>query len=156
MITGQSPRLTWTPNPGGKIRTIVEAVAIAERYGVVIPEDVSFSVDELGDLGPDRLACGPRVDKPEGSIVRWSDLVHDRTLRVPFRIWSGILQSDEAIVAVLAHELYELEQVRPLLQQGNVTIEAFIAMTCPGNPGNFHDEAWDVADRLVEQMRRGS
>ena len=44
-----------------QVRTIVEAVAIAQRNGVEIPEDVSFWIDELGELGPDRTACGPRV-----------------------------------------------------------------------------------------------
>jgi hypothetical protein len=155
MIAGQSPRVQWNTNPGGQVRTIEEAVAIAIGNGVVIPEDVSFSVDELGELGPDLTACGPRVDKPDGAIVYWSDLVHDRTGKVPFRIWEGILNSDEAIVAVFAHEMHELEEVRPLLQQGNVSIGEFIGMTCPGNPGNLHDEAWEVADKLVEQMRGG-
>jgi hypothetical protein len=28
-------------------------------------------------------------------------------------------------------------------------------MTCPGNPGNLSDDAWDVADELVERMRGG-
>jgi hypothetical protein len=121
----------------------------------VIPEDVHFCIDEIGDTGSDLLARGPRVDKPEGSIVSWSDLVHHKTGKVPFRIWPGILNSDEAIVAVFAHELHELEQLRSLLQQGRTTIEEFIGLTCSGNPGNFHDEAWEVADRAVERMRGG-
>jgi hypothetical protein len=155
MIAGQSPRIDWKPNPAGQIRTIEEAIAIAKRYGVVIPDDVSFSVDEIGNLSETHTACGPRVDKPEGSIVHWLDLVHDKTGKVPFRIWGGVLNKDEAIVAVFAHEMYELEHLRPLLQKGKTTVEEFIALTCPGNPGNWHDEAWDFADRLVERMREG-
>jgi hypothetical protein len=153
MIAGQSPRIRWKDNSTGQARTTAEAIEIARRNGVEIPEDVSFWVDELGELGPDRTACGPRVDKPDGSIVRWSDIVNDKTGKVPFRIWEGILKSDEAIVAVFAHEMYELKKVRPLLRRENVTIGEFIGMTCPGNPGNFHDEAWEFADKLVEQMR---
>lgn len=137
MITGQSPRIQWNKNPQGRVRTIEEAIAIATAKGVTIPEDVSFWVDELGELGPTRTACGPRVDKPEGSIVRWSDMVHDKSRKVPFRIWVEVLKSDEAIVAIFAHEMYELAKLRPLLQQGDVTIEQFIAMTCPDNPGKF-------------------
>jgi hypothetical protein len=90
-----------------------------------------------------------------GAIVYWSDLVHDKTKKVPFRIWDGILKSDEAIVAVFAHEMYELGELRPILQEGKTTIEEFEGLTCPGNPGNLHDEAWDVADAKVEQMRKG-
>jgi hypothetical protein len=155
MIGGQSPRMHWRANPGGKTRTIEEAIDIATRQGVVIPQDVHFSIDQIGDLGADLTARGPRVDKPEGSLVCWSDLVHDRTGKVPFRIWPGILNSDEAIVAVLAHEMHELEQLREILQEGRTTIEEFIGLTCPGNPGNLHDEAWEVADKLVERMREG-
>jgi hypothetical protein len=33
-------------------------------------------------------------------------------------------------------------------------IEEFIAHTCPGNPGNLHDQAWDLADEMVERMRK--
>jgi hypothetical protein len=123
MIAGQSPRIKWAGNPRGQTRTLAEAIDFARRHGVVIPE-VFFSVDELGVLGPERTACGPRVDKPEGSIVSWTDLVHDRTRKVPFRIWEGILESDEAIVAVFGHEMHELAQLRPLLQQGNITLRS--------------------------------
>lgn len=112
MIAGQSPRIQWKVKPNGEVRTIEDAVRIAAQNGIVIPEDVSFSIDVLGDLGQDWTACGPRVDKPDG-----------------------------AIVGVLAHEMYELEELRPLLLQGDVSIGRFIGMTCPGNPGNLHDEA---------------
>ena len=146
MITGQSPRIQWRPNSQGQIRTIAVAKAVAGRYGVQIPEDVDFFEDELNELNENRTACGPRVDKPAGTIVFWSDLVHDLTGRVPFRIWPGILSSDEAIVAVFAHELFELEKLRPILEEGATRIEDFIAITRPGNPGNLHDQAWDHAD----------
>jgi hypothetical protein len=155
MMAGQSPRMQWRANADGKTRTIDEAKEIARRHGVVIPEDVHIAPDQIGDLGAEVTARGPRVDKLAGSIVYWSDMVHDKTGKVPFRIRPDIFDSDEAIVAVFAHEMYELEQMRPLLLEGKTTIEEFIAETCPGNPGNFHDEAWEVADRLVERMRQG-
>jgi hypothetical protein len=154
MITGQSPRIEWRPNPKGEIRTVEEAKTIARNHGVPVPDDVDFFADELGELHEGRTACGPRVDKPAGSIVHWTDLVHDRTGKIPFRIWPEILKSDEAIVAVLAHEMFELEKLRPLLQEGMLTIDALIAHTRPDNPGNLHDLAWDHADELVERMRR--
>jgi hypothetical protein len=155
MIAGQSPRIQWKDNPEGQLRTVEEAIEIARAHGVTIPEEVSFWVDEFGELGPDLTACGPRVDKPHGSVVQWPDFVHDKTGKVPFRIWRGILNSDEAIVAVFAHEMFELNKLRPLLKQGRVTIDDFIAMTCPGNVGNIHDEAWEFADGLVDEMRGG-
>lgn len=62
--------------------------------------------------------------------------------------------SDEAIVAVIAHEMHELKGLLPLLQEGQLTIEQFNAHTSATNPGNLHYEAWDIADKLVEEMRR--
>ncbi|MBI3409597.1 MAG: hypothetical protein HY040_14750 [Planctomycetes bacterium] len=153
MISGQSPRIQWQRNPEGQIRTIEEAKAIAKQWGVAIPDDVNFFEDELKELHETFTACGPRVDKPAGSTVYWNDLVHDKTGKVPFRVWPGILGSDEAIVGVLAHEVFELEMLRPLLEQGVTMIEDFIAHTRPGNPGNLHDRAWDLADEIVQRMR---
>ena len=156
MISGQSPRIQWQRNPEGQTRTIKQAKVIARRYGIPIREDVDFFEDELDELNENLTACGPRVDKPAGSIVRWTDLLHDKTGKVPFRIWPGILRSDEAIVAVIAHEVFELEMLRPILQQGATMIEDFIAATRPGNPGNLHDKAWELADEMVERMRKES
>jgi hypothetical protein len=82
-------------------------------------------------------------------------LVHDVTGKVPFLIRPDILKSDEAIVAVFAHELHELEVLPPILREGKKSIEDFIRHTCPGTPGNLHDKAWDVADAMVERMRGG-
>jgi hypothetical protein len=156
MISGQFPKHHWQPNPDGRTRTISEAVAIAQRFGVQIPEDVAFFVDETGELGADITARGPQVTKLAGSTVFWYDLMHDLTGKVPFRVRPDILESDEAIVAVFAHEMYELERLRPLLQEGETSIEQFIEHTRAGSPGNFHDEAWEVADALVKRMREGA
>ncbi|MHB1556649.1 MAG: hypothetical protein ACYC61_04105 [Isosphaeraceae bacterium] len=152
MISGQYPKHQWRPNPDGQTRTIDEAVAIARRFGVRIPEDVEFFVDELGDLDERTTARGPLVSKIAGEVVTRPDLVHDITGKVPFRIRPDILTSDEAIVAVLAHEMFELERLRLLPRRG-ISIEEFGGHTSPGNPGNLHDQAWDLADVLVERMR---
>jgi len=69
------------------------------------------------------------------------------------RIRPDILKSDEAIVAVFAHEMYELERLRPILRKGGTSIEQFIEHTRPRNPGNYHDLAWKAADDMVERMR---
>lgn len=108
MVAGQYPTRQWKDNPDCQIRTVAEAVEIAKKYGVVIPDDVEFHLDESEELNCDITARGPRVDKPMGERVYWTDLVHDRTQKVPFRIWPDILKSDEAIVAVISHEMHEI------------------------------------------------
>ena len=94
------------------------------------------------------------MDEPVGEPVHWSDLVQDKTGKVPLRIWPGIRTSDEAIVAVISHEMYELEKPRPFLHKGTMSIDDFIAQTEPGRAGNYHDEAWNFADEVVDRMRR--
>lgn len=153
VIAGQSPRYQWRRNTPRAVRTIEQAIAIARSHGVNIPEDVAFFCDEEGDLlDADTTARGPRVAKFEGETVRWSDLLNVAG-KVPFVIRPDILESDEAIVAVIAHEMYELEALRPILIAGESRIETFVNLTCPGNPGNLHDQAWDEADGLVARMR---
>ncbi len=155
MIAGQSPRIKWRDNPHGKKRTLAEAKEIARAHGVHIADDVEFFEDEEGELPDNMTARGPRVTKLPGSLVYWSDLVNSITGRVPFIVRVDILKSDEAIVGVFGHEMYELDALRGMLKQGETTIETYIGLTCVGNPGNLHDEAWEHADDLVERMRKG-
>jgi len=155
MIAGQFPRRNWRGNPDGQSRTIEQAVEIAKAAGIPVPDDVAFFAEESPDLSHSVTARGPRVDKYVDQRMHWSDLVHDLTGKVPFRVWPGILGSDEAIVAVIAHELYELERLRPLLRAGTLSIDDYIAHTEPGRAGNLHDQAWDEADRVVDRMRMG-
>jgi hypothetical protein len=154
MIAGQFPKRKWRENPDGRVRTIEEALQIAIRFGVKIPDDVVFFVDESDELDESKTAHNSRVVKPTGEKVYWSDLIHDETGKIPFQVWPGILKSDEAIVAVISHELYEIEKLRPFLQRGSLSIDDFISQTEPGKPGNYHDEAWDFADEMVDKMRK--
>lgn len=73
---------------------------------------------------------------------------------MPILISPDVLESDEAIVAVFAHELHEIEGFRRIVsRRGWVSIEEFIAHYAWDNPGNLHDEGWDIADALVRRMR---
>jgi hypothetical protein len=154
MIAGLSPRLKWAENANGEKRTIEQAKEIARQFGVPIPDDVEFFEDEENELPEDMTARGPRVTKLAGEAVHWSDLVNSLTGKVPFLIRPDILKSDEAIVGVFAHELYELAALRRILTKGKTPIEHYINHTRPDNPGNLHDQAWDYADDRVERMRK--
>ena len=90
---------------------------IARDHGVEIPEDVEFFVDEENYCDETTFAIGMRVSpRPPDEPVQWSELVHDLTGKVPFLIRPDVLNSDEAIVAVLAHEpCYALPTSRNLL-----------------------------------------
>ena len=154
MITGHSPRLEWQPNSNAEVRTIKEAVEIARTAGVTIRDDVVFFIDEEDELGSDITARGPKITKPQLGRVRWVEDLQNVDGKVPFVIRADILSSDEAIIAVIAHEMYELEALRPMLQGRGISSSEFMAHTSPTNPGNFHDEAWDVADVLIQRLRQ--
>jgi len=139
------------------VRTIEEAVEIAKKWGVVVPDDVAFILDVDGEfLDELTTARGPDISRFPGGLVGWRDFVHDRTGKVPLFVRRDIMESDEAIVAVFTHELYELAALRKILARGRtITLEEFVGYCAPDNPANLHDEAWDAADRAVLRMRKG-
>ncbi len=49
-IAGLRPNVIWKKNAGRKKRTIAEAVTIATKYGVIIPDYVEFIEDDAGIL----------------------------------------------------------------------------------------------------------
>ncbi len=77
------------------------------------------------------------------------------------RIWvhRDAAASDEAIVAIIAHEIFEVQRLRSFMREsgGSISTIRFIQETQPNGfgPGisNAHSEAWDYADRIVRAMR---
>jgi hypothetical protein len=150
---GFAPKLTWKNNPLGEIRSVEEAIEIARDHGVHIPAEVVFFLDELHWLDHQTTPRGPKVTKATGELVTWNDLVNNKG-KVPFLLRPDILESDEAIVAVIAHEVHELQGLEKLMDEGRLTIEEFGFQTSPAQKGSLHFQAWDVADQLVEAIRR--
>ena len=155
MIGGASPRHAWRPNPDGRRRTIEEACQIARHWGVFIPNYVSFAVDKYGWLNAKTTAKTTTFEEPAGTIIYWLSLFHKLTDKIPFLLREDIMESDEAIVAVIGHEMYELEELRKAFGEDGAPIEHWLAETHPDNEGNFHWLAWDYADGLVAKMRGG-
>ena len=107
-----------------------------------VPEDAYASYLWLGELSGD-------------AEVRWEDRLHDRTGKLPVRIRACVLESDEAVVAVIAHELYEIVHLRAAFADsgGMLTaqqVDEHISCDCPGN---LHYQAVAFGDRLVRTMR---
>jgi hypothetical protein len=164
-IGGQGPKLRWKKNKGGLKRTIKEAVEIARKHGVEVPEDVEFFEADPGELkGSLRgLFSGQRFETARGPDVspRSDGRIHladhyNREGKIPFQVHADVLTSDEAIVAVFQHEMYELSLIREVFVQfaGSMNWADYGIQTSPGRPGNFHDLAWDEADKIVKRMRR--
>ncbi|WP_437297542.1 hypothetical protein [Sorangium sp. So ce426] len=145
----QDPRtLPWAPNGNGP-RSEAEAVELARRRGIVIPEDIAFHFRD------DAVPQGAYAVYNHFTSIRryrWSDFYAKERINVKVR--RSVLESDEAIVAVIAHEMYELNALRELFEHRE-TIPGIeiIDMVKPGVPRNLHDRAWDAADEHVRAMR---
>ena len=71
------------------------------------------------------------------------------------KVSKDILDSDEAIVAVVAHEMHELNSLRKIFEERQtLPAEELGRLINPGHKGNLHDQAWDIADQLVGRMRK--
>jgi hypothetical protein len=156
----QSPRFTWRPNPGGP-RTVDEAIAIARKNGIEIPEDIHVTAG--------KSMSGPKGEWPQGRFAEYAQLgpknpdeiitweqFYNRFEQIPVRLNPEVLNSDEAIVAVMGHEMHELNSLRRLFEEagGQMTAGRLHNLIREGVPGNLHDQAWDVADELVGKMRK--
>jgi hypothetical protein len=67
------------------------------------------------------------------------------------------LMSDEAIVAVFQHEMHELSLLRRVFtvsENRSMVATDYGIQVSTGRPDNFHDQAWNEADKLVLRMRR--
>jgi hypothetical protein len=153
----QGPRLKWAKNPDGAVRTVEEAFEIARRNGVEVPDDILLR-KVSGKYLPDNAYAkyfGADTNDPN-KFVRWEDFYNKDLDQLLVRIEQSVFQSDEAIVAVLGHEMHELNNLRYLFEAsgGAMTYRRLHYLISPGIKGNLHDQAWDVADRLVAEMRK--
>lgn len=152
----QTPKtLPWRINEGGRVRTAAEARAIAESHDIDVPEDTVFVAVEQRALPPKALASYlKRQVNSLDELVTWDEF-YNRFEQIPIRLSKDILNSDEAIVAVVAHEMHELNALRALFEErgGAIPARELRLLTVAERPGNLHDHAWDEADRAIAKMR---
>jgi AraC-like DNA-binding protein len=158
--TADTPRLTWLPNPGGEVRTIEQAVEIARRNGVHIPDDIRFVPVSASSVPGGAYADYGQLGRmwSADQMVTWEQF-YNRFEQIPVRISSDVLRSDEAIVAIMGHEMHELNTLRELFDANGGVMRAselYSHITPLRGVRNIHYRAWDVADELVERMRQNS
>lgn len=80
--------------------------------------------------------------------------IADASGKINVWVRKSVLDSDRAITAVLGHETYEIEVLRPIFQQngGALLANKYFDMVRPGVPGNTHWKAVDFGDELVRNM----
>lgn len=140
-------------NSKGEVRTVAEASAIARKNGVVIPSwtriEVDPSIREASSFAEYRLGNGQQNPT---DMMRWSTLVPDGEVVV--RIHPNVLASDEKIVGVLQHEVWELTELRAQVEARELLPAQEVARSIDTRSAkNLHGQAWDVADLRVLIMR---
>ncbi len=145
----QAPRLAWRPNHPPARRSIDQARALVAAEGIDVPDDVRFVERDDAHFASDVYAAFGGFKST--SWYRWDDLLRDGAVVVKVR--ASVFESDEAILAVFAHELHEIEGLRSSFEQGPVLGAKLIREIEPDRRGNLHDEAWDVADAAVASQR---
>jgi len=148
----------WKLNADGKVRTMAEAVEIARQHGVLIPDDIRFVAVKAEWLPPKAFAEYLNREFPSPDVrIEWEDL-YTRFDDIAVKMSKDVLSSDEAIVAIISHEMHELNGLRDLFAAngGAMTAGELHRLIHPGRKGNLHDQAWDVADAHVRKMRQTS
>lgn len=153
----QGPKLTWAKNPDGAVRTIDEAVEIARKNGVEIPDDVLFKKIN-GKYLPDSTYARyfAHLGMDASKRIRWTEFYDKDLDELLVHVEDSVFKSDEAIVAILAHEMHEINSLRKLFEEAGDSMSAreLHYLINPGIKGNLHDRAWEVADKLVSNMRK--
>ena len=68
---------------------------------------------------------------------------------------NSVLESDEAIVAVLHHETHEVESLRDVFNSRvSISAREYNRLINNSTPGNLHWEAVDIGDQAVWQLRQ--
>jgi len=102
-------------------------------------------------------AKGPDMHEQPDGYVYWEQHYNQFGM-IPFKVHPEILTGDECIVGVFQHEMHELSQLREVFMQSaerRMDAADYGRQVSAGRKGNFHDQAWDAADELVDEMRKG-
>jgi hypothetical protein len=158
-----NPRMApYMQNAGGVVRTEAEALDLARSYGVHIPDDVNIGfIKNWTRADADAEYFSNARSYNAGDNVSWADFYNDRTNMIPVRVNYDLLSSDEALVAHIGHEMYELNALRSIFENAGGEIPAqqlsglINTRSAGGFANNLHEQAWDAADRLILQMRSG-
>ncbi len=128
---------------------------IAKDHGVDIDPTVTIlrERDQVPLAGTNAHASYLSWHAALDDLIRYDDLFPDG--RVVIRMHRSVFLSDEAIVAHLVHELFEVRGVERAFSEsgGRMRARDLLERIRGGKKGNLHDRAWDEANRVVEAMR---
>jgi hypothetical protein len=145
-------------------RTPDEAVQLLQRVGHD-PEVLSqYRIVKLSDDNYSRLSkdLGFDFDATYGSVPPRAATVTfngniaskmaDGTSKIPVYVRKEIFDSDEAIVQILSHEIYETQALKYLASRPISTAE-YKSLVKPDGPGNLHHQAVQEGDWWLQRFR---
>ena len=157
----QRPKHKYRRNPDGA-RTPDQAAALLEKHGVELPENAKIMyLDEktAAQHLPPGIPATYFQFKPNSpdQLIRWKDF-ENKQGQIPVKVRSSVLQSDEELVATLAHEAHELMELEAIFKDRLALPARELARLINdrkdgGRPGNLHEEAWDIANELIDEIR---
>ena len=156
----EGPSYEFRPNGNGP-RTAEEAKRLAQSHGIEFPEDVElyFVEGKHAENIPEGAYASyfHRTRMSTDERLTWKAL-QNRFGKIPVRVRKEVLESDEATVAVLAHEAYELQHLKKIFEKHeSMNALQFRRLVNErrrgGMSGNLHEQAWDEANRMIEKMR---
>ena len=152
------PRETWAPNPPGTPRrTVAEARAILKSVGYEWEDEEIRFVVATRPLPPNTNAIYWRAEKTAEQLQHTVELAELLTKDGSFlaHVHPEVFESDERIVAVFGHELFETRRLREKFEEngGRLTVRMLHSLVNEDR-GSLHIEAWDEGDRLVREFRK--
>jgi hypothetical protein len=162
--------IPWSNNPDGKTRTIPEALDVfRENMNEFLAKNPSIEFDlKLLDQISFQESTGKIM--PEGSPVKWAeygpfyrgtgfngeitwkDLYDGGKIKV--MVDPRVLASDQAILGILAHEMYEIQSIRDKMRSNSNKSLPHEKLQLAIN--DFHTAAVRLQNRLVNFMKAKS
>lgn len=143
----------WRPNPGGAIRSLDEALDIGRRHGVDVDDDrFLWVIGPALAFGPGELATYAQVRRLHDNYVVQRSRLVTRDGRYRVLLNPSILSSDDAILAVLAHEVFAITGLEEAFARTGQLSGLEFRSLIDTRTGTLHCAAWDEADRLVLQL----
>lgn len=135
---------------------------IVPGYARIVPVEVDGTFRLRRNGKPVDAKYFEAKEVPDGERIYWSDAnplrsILDREFgAVIIYISHEIMENDERFLHVLAHEVYELAELKTIFDNssGSLPVARFYELTEPlATVRNLHWTAWEHADSLIERLR---
>lgn len=140
----------WRPNPRGARRSLDEALDVGRRNDVDVDDErFLWAIGDAGGFAAGELATYAQVRHFRDEMIVHRSRLVTRGGRYRVLLNPSILASDDTILAVLVHEVHEIQGLDDAFgSQGTLSGKEFRSLV-DTRTGRLHCAAWDEADRRV-------